>query len=361
MTIRKIGVDEAHADFVIPIAIIKLYSEKGVSRNVSHYIRMGGTFNTAIRAAYDDAQGIMGTPFVQDAELLGRIKGVGLSFLSGVASQIQKAAFGAGGMVASAGQSGRQQLEFLERVFLSNFQQVVYRGPSFRIFTLPFTMKPTSAEEAATMRDIIFDLKGASVPKVGSVGGATTAAEAARQLGVTLTFNEELDQAARISQLEATLQNKGATDEEKTNAQNELTAIGIDRGGADAISQADAQTFQVSDASPFTFGYPDVVDFSLALYKSAGSGDPSLLKPVFQSKKCVIEAVTMDYGSSNKMTFFQDTAGNKRYYPTEVNLTLNLKELEFQTTKSISDYKANTEFYVIVWVYLIITPKSIIR
>jgi hypothetical protein len=338
MTIRKIGVDEAHADFVIPIAIINLYSEKGVRRNISHYIRMGGTFNTAIRAAYDDAQGIMGTPFVEDTELLGKIKGAGLGFLSGVASQVQKAAFGAGGMVASAGQSGRQQLEFLSRVFLSNFQQVVYRGPSFRIFTLPFTMKPTSAEEAATMRDIIFDLKGASVPKVGSVGGATTAAEAAEQLlpkGVNLTFNEELDRTARITQLEATL--KTGKDEEKVAAQNELDSLDATR---DFISQADAQNFKVSDSSPFTFGYPDVVDFSLALYKS---GSPGILKTVFQSKKCVIEAVTMDYGSSNKMTFFQDN-----YYPTEVNLTLNLKELEFQTTKSIAEYKADAQFYNII-------------
>jgi hypothetical protein len=335
MSIR-FGVDGSHADYVVPVAIIKLYDEKGSSNYQTMYIRMGGTFSTAIRAAYDDAQGIMGTPFTEDEAVIGKLKSAGTNFLTGLQSQIVKGVLGSSGMLASAGQSGRQQIEFLSRVFLSNFQQVVYRGPSFRLFTLPFVMKPTSKDEAIAMKKIITLLKYASVPKVGKKA-ATNALDAVRLFSgssgtqVSDIFAESVPLTARRDALARIAEDK-RTAEESAELQQ------LDEETSNFISEDDAE-FELAPASPITFGYPDVCEFELALYQPSSA----TLKKVFGSKKCVIESVVADYGSSNKMTFFEDG-----YYPTEVGLTLNLKELEFQTDKTIAEYVNSPEGYTML-------------
>lgn len=293
MASYRFGTDFSHSDFVIPIAIIELYDEKLRSRSpyTTMYIRMGGTFSTAIRAAYEDAQGILGTPFQAEQEVASKLKQIGIeNVLGGLQQQVVKAVIGGAGMAASGGQSSRAQIEFLSRVFLSNFQQVVYRGPQFRMFTLPFTMKPTSKSEAVAMRNIINTLKIASVPKLG----ATSIGEAISQFGGGEVYSGETEGKEK-----------------------------------DFITSEDAQNIPIAPSSPITFGYPDICKFKLALY-----GGGSTLDTVFESKFCVFEAVTTDYGgSSNKMTFFEDG-----YFPTEATLTLNLKELEFETTESVINY-----------------------
>lgn len=287
----KFGTDFSHSDYVIPIAIIELYDEKNTNKYETIYIRMGGTFSTAIRAAYDDAQGIIGTPFEADRTIAAGLKNVGENFLAGLQKQVIQSVIGTAGMAASAGGSGRAQIEFLSRVFLSNFQQVIYRGPSFRLFTLPFTMKPTSKAEAIAMRDIISTLKIASVPKLG----ATNIQDAAAQFAL----GESVDEGEIFS------------------------------GKDDSITKEQASAIPFAPASPITFGYPDICKFKLALYQQ---GQPFV--EVFESKFCVFESVVADYGgTSNKMTFFEDG-----YFPTDVTLTVNLKELEFETTKSVFEY-----------------------
>jgi hypothetical protein len=336
----RFGVDAAHSDYVIPVAIITLYSPKGKALNVpSLCIRMGGTFSTAIRAAYDDAQGIMGTPFEQDSKVLEKIGGITGNALTGLQAQIVKGALGAGGVIASGGQSGRQQIEFLSRVFMSNFQQVVYRGPSFRIFTLPFVMKPTSKQEAENMLEIIQYLKISTVPEIGATNLADAIAAFTGGSGESV-FSGQAGVLARIVQLREDL--KGKKEEEIFSDENlKAKADELNELSFEAISFEDAEKIEsvLTEASPITFNYPNTCEFELALYQPS----KSILKKVFKSKKCVIESVVADYGSSNKMTFFQDD-----YYPTEVGLTLNLKELEFQTTASMYDYFTDSENYTII-------------
>lgn len=338
MSIR-FGVEGSHSDYVIPIAIINLYDERGSSNYQTMYIRMGGTFSTAIRAAYDDAQGIMGTPFQADQTTSDKVKKVGTGFLSGLQAQIVKGALGATGMALSAGISGRQQIEFLSRVFLSNFQQVVYRGPSFRMFTLPFTMKPTSKTEAENMRKIVALLKFASVPKLG----ATNIFDAVSQFGGDTEglFGGSVNAIERITALQKQLE--GKTDQEvRDNTDLLASKFELDKlkfENEDAIPETEARDFSVAPESPITFGYPDICDFQLALYQSS----EGILKKVFASKKCVIESVVADYGSSNKMTFFEDG-----FFPCEINLTINLKELEFQTTKTMADYIIHEDQYTMI-------------
>lgn len=347
--ILKFGIEDSHSDYVIPIAIIRLKNAKGgesISPYKTMYIRMGGTFSTAIRAAYDDAQGIVGTPFDQNVGVLSALKKTGPGFLTGLQAQIMKGAYGAGGMVASAGLSGRQQLEFLSRVFLSNFQQVVYRGPSFRLFTLPFVMKPTSKKEAIDMRQIIFTLKMAASPKTGS----RNVYDALREFGgnADYLFGGSLDRVSELTRLSKIIEerNKALKDQDKLNQDKEyLDAFAqikkITDDEQDFITESsleDSKPF--FEASPLTFGYPDTCTFELALIQ--GSSDTAITT-IFKSDACVIENVVTDYGSSNKMTFFQDD-----YYPTEVSLTLNLKELVFQTADSLATkYAGNGNLKII--------------
>jgi hypothetical protein len=334
--ILKFGIEGSHADFVIPIAIIRLKNAKGTSPSAGYstmYIRMGGTFSTAIRAAYDEAQGIVGTPFQNNVGVMDALKKVGPGFVSGLQAQILKGFYGAGGVVASAGQSGRQQVEFLTRVFLSNFQQVVYRGPSFRIFTLPFVMKPTSKQEAIDMQSIIFALKTAASPKTG----AKNITDAIKELGGNsdYLFGGTFDRETELIRLSKIIEerNKALKDQDKLNQDKEyLDAFAqiqkITDSEQDFITESsleDSKPF--FQESPITFGYPDTCTFELALVH----GSSAEFTTVFKSDACVIENVVTDYGSSNKMTFFQDG-----YYPTEVALTLNLKELVFQTADSLA-------------------------
>jgi hypothetical protein len=332
----RFGSDFSHSDYVVPMAKISTYDSRGVSRGTTMYIRMGGTFSTSIRAAYEDAQGIFGTPFTTDQNVISKIGSAGVGFVNALQAQLTRAYYGARGTIVSAGLSGRQQIEFLSRVFLSNFQQVVYRGPSFRMFTLPFVMKPTSLTEAKDMREIIATLKLSSSPKIGTEFALTRITNEALSsfFGGTVNFNQ------RIVELQNELSNTTLTEEQREVTQAELNEL-------QSITEAsDSGLF--SEDSPLTFGYPDVCEFELVLVKGSaagGGGEPSTITTVFKSKKCVIESVVADYGSSNKMTFF-DSSSNE-YYPTEVNLTLNLKELEFQTDKTIQEYSNNPNYTIL--------------
>jgi hypothetical protein len=343
-TIIRFGSDFSHSEYVVPMAKIKLYNEKGgeppgeAGGPVTMYIRMGGTFSTSIRAAYDDAQGIFGTPFTTDQSILSKVGDVGL--IQALQTQITRAAVGAGGAIASAGLSGRQQIEFLSRVFLSNFQQVVYRGPIFRMFTLPFVMKPTDLQEAQRMRTIILTLKRASVPKVGNYT-TTNFQEAIALIAAGQAPSNFIDD--RIEQLRGVLAQSATSENQEELNDAKFQLAELER--VDDLSRSSL----ISKETSITFGYPDVCEFELVLVKgNAGGAVTSEITSVFKSKKCVIEAITTDYGSSNKMTFFdQSSKFPNEYYPTEVSLTLNLKELEFQTDTSISQIGYDTRYTIL--------------
>jgi hypothetical protein len=93
--------------------------------------------------------------------------------------------------------------------------------------------------------------------------------------------------------------------------------------------------------TPLAFGYPDMCSFEIVMVEPTGVTPTQ----IFGSEFCVIENVQVDYGSQNKMLFFEkDSAG--KYYPAEVTLTINLKEttlpLGAQITKENNSTDAST-------------------
>ena len=342
----KFGSEYGSQDFIVPMVKFNFFDAKGTalgSNAPTIYIRLGGTFNTQLSNGYQDATGIMGDPggtsiFASDTgKALGRL---GSSFIEGIQKQIVQGVAGATGYVASAGQSGKSQVEFLQRVMLNNFQQLIYTGPTFRRFQLPFIMKPHDKLEAETMLDIISSFRVASSPRAGEAG---TIADTVSDLGGIKDPNNLLTSSEPgPDPTDTTKYPKGEADpgyqEALTNFRNR-SAI-LDTAEADAAAAIVARSGQV-----FTFGYPDMCKFELVLYKKGGpSGVGAELTSIFKSDFCMIETVSVDYGSQNKMTFFDNkNVKDSKYYPTDVNLTISLREAVLITaTKAYQQYDQNT-------------------
>jgi len=319
------GSDYAHSEYVIPMARFKFFDATGADSDApSIYIRLGGTFNTQLSNGYQESSGIFGTvtpgqkvgvdSLKEFSDLLGKVKGSALEAIQkGLAN-----ALGAGaGYISSAGQSGKPQIEFLTRKLFNSFQQLIYQGPRFRSFQLPFNMKPTSYEEAKIMRDIIHTFRVASSPR--------------SHLGDTLAEDKEdalIASGKSLADIEAfTASLEGLSDTEKR--------IKLTEEGLDAFNNDIGQQIQDESNAPLTFGYPDMVQLEFILYKK-GTGDLTIgedkyadtITMLFQSEYCMIENVGLDYGAQNKMVFLSspESAEAGDYFPSEVNMTIALKE-----------------------------------
>jgi hypothetical protein len=317
------------------------YDTKGVPLSGSSaptiYVRLGGTFNSTLTNGYQEAQGIMGSPtgtsiFEGEAgKALGRL---GSSFIEGLQKQIVQGVAGATGYVASAGQSGKTQVEFLQRIMLNNFQQLIYQGPTFRRFQLPFIMKPHSLDEAETMLSIISSFRVASSPRTGTETGSidSTIEDLGRRADPNnlLKTGDEVPPDEKAYEGGAENKEYQAALRDFLNRQSILTDA--DEAAADTIVQNSGQVF--------TFGYPDMCKFELILYKKGGAGD---IVTLFKSEFCMIETVSVDYGASNKMTFFDGKGNNSQYFPTDVNLTISLRESVLITApKASQQYLSGT-------------------
>jgi len=306
------GSDFAHSEFVIPMARFKFFDATGADSNApSIYIRLGGTFSTALSNSYTEATGIFGsiTPGQETnatlksmTDLLGKVKGSGLE-------AIQKGlmnALGAGvGYISSAGQSGKTQVEFLTRKLFNSFQQLIYQGPRFRSFQLPFNMKPTSYEEAKIMRDIIHTFRVASSPR----GNLNDPLQPFDPNALENSGPKNADEQAAFDAL---------TDEEKK--------IALTEDAIQAFTDEEGQKIVDKSGAPLTFGYPDMVQLELILYKKNGKN--SEIISLFISEYCMIENVGLDYGAQNKMVFLTNptSANDGDYFASEVNMTIALRE-----------------------------------
>jgi len=306
------GSDFAHSEYVIPMARFKFYTATGADSEASSiYIRLGGAFNTQLSNQYQEATGIFGS--VKAGQDIGGITGlIGSLFDTGgtaLQSSIIKSLGAGAGFVSSAGQSGKSQIEFLTRQAFNSFQQLIYQGPKFRAFQLPFNMKPTSYEEAKTMRNIIQTFRIASSPRASS--GNLKELDAVK--GAKSAIEELALVAAKV----------GKSEDEK--------AL-IDAGQFD-VTAFNANADLKSNA-PLTFGYPDMCKLDLVLYHN----NIKDISVVFQSDFCMIDNVTLDYGASNKMVFLANptsvAAGD--YFPSEVNMTIALRESVLVTAEYAS-------------------------
>jgi hypothetical protein len=310
------GSDFAHSEYVIPMARFKFFDPTGTESTTARpiYIRLGGAFSTQLSNSYQEATGIFGsvTPGSnRDAASIGKITElIGSMFDSGgtaLQSSIIKSLGAGAGFISSAGQSGKSQIEFLTRKVFNSFQQLIYQGPKFRAFQLPFNMKPTSYEEAKTMRDIIQTFRIASSP---------------RGQGSNTPLNAVHDKSAEDIEALAKA-NKDKSPEEQINAFDLADAAEL--LGDNGLSPA-----------PLTFGYPDMCKLELILYHN----DKKEITVLFQSDFCMIENVGLDYGASKKMVFLAPptpTGGGKAdYFPSEVNMTIALRESVLVTAEYAS-------------------------
>ena len=308
------GSDYGHSGFVTPMARFQFFSPLGAATAKTSpivFIRMPGTFQTALSNGYSETQSIFGSPRTEATEGLSNLAKGGLD---AIYKQLVGASAGATGFLASAGLSGKAQYEFLTRRVLNTFQQLIYNGPRFRSFQLPFTMKPTSKAEAERMIDIIKTFQIASSPK-GDGSGENIKAKTADDLA-----NQKKAEAER------------ATDD-KSILLTDAEVRQITGADPDVISGG-------SSGSNFSFGYPDMCQFQILLKKTnTNTGDSADAKidmgEIFHSGYCVIENVAVDYGGQNKMVFFDALKGGK-YYPSEVTLTISLRETTLPTADFMS-------------------------
>ena len=314
------GSDYGHSGFVTPMARFQFYNAFGESTAAKApvvFIRMGGTFQTALSNRYTETQSIFGTP--QSGTDLGtNLATVAKGGLDSVYKQLVGVGGAAIGFLGSAGLSGKAQYEFLTRRVLNTFQQLIYNGPVFRSFQLPFTMKPTSQVEAEIMINIIKTFQIASSPK-GDGGVENIKGD-----------NSGITEAAKPKEGEAP-----AADPKVVLSDADIRLL---TGGDPNVIGGGTQ------GSNFSFGYPDICQFQILLKKTtgtAGSTDQSYVSmgEIFQSAFCAIENVQVDYGGQNKMVFFTNTdkTGGK-YYPSEVTLTISLRETTLPTADAMSDY-----------------------
>ena len=328
------GSDYGNQDFVVPMAKFSFYDTKGVPLSGSSaptiYVRLGGTFNSTLTNGYQEAQGIMGSPTgtsIFDGEAGKALGRLGSSFIEGIQRQIVQGVAGATGYVASAGQSGKTQVEFLQRVMLNNFQQLIYQGPTFRRFQLPFIMKPHSQTEAETMLSIISSFRVASSPRTGT----------------TRTVDSTIDSLGRRADPDNLLKSGDEEPPDETKFEGGKDNLEFQQKLRDFLNrvsvltdtdEAAADTIVQNSGQVFTFGYPDMCKFELILHKQNGVSD---IVSLFKSEFCMIETVSVDYGSSNKMTFFDGKNNNTQYFPTDVNLTISLRESVLITAPKASE------------------------
>ena len=320
------GADYGHSGFVTPMARFQFFDPLGTTaRGPIVFIRMGGTFQSALANGYQETTSIFGQP-----DSTGSVTGITANAVKGgldaVYKQLQSAAAGGVGFLSSAGLSGKAQYEFMTRKVLNTFQQLIYQGPTFRRFTLPFSMKPTSMQEAEKMMQIIKSFRIASSPK-----GAGD--------NLTIAVKNPGDTVNNKAPLSAEDANAAAADDTVLFTQTEIDnlfgggnsgAVALDEGGRTAVSN-------------FSFGYPDMCRFEIVLQKSPGGSD-TFLTQVFSSEYCVIENVQVDYGGQNKMVFFSpEGASGGKYYPSEVTLNISLRETSLPTDGAVyTDHNNST-------------------
>jgi hypothetical protein len=314
------GTDFAGSEYIIPVVRFEFFNSLGESTESSSpiiYIKMGGTFQSSLSNQWNPAANIYGNPSagVEDTGL-GVIQRMGGSFYEALQKQLMNAVGSAAGAFASAGQSGKANFEFLQRKLFNNFQQLIYSGPTFRQFSLPFSMKPTSLVEAQAMRDIIQTFRIASSPR-------TSESDPSNDPTKPDDGNTYVDE---LSDSNDGLGLSGSDFES-----------GSGSSGTASYTGAEFDLLIASTGQTKLFGYPDMCKFQLLLYNHTMSE----LAILFESNLCVIESVATDYGSGNKMTFFD----GDQYFPTDVTLNLGLKETRLLTASDVyASYSNHTIF-----------------
>jgi len=321
------GSDYGHSNFVTPMARFEFFDSFGSGRAPSSpiiFIRMAGSFQSALQNGYSESANIFGTPNNE-----GKIDFAYATVKGGVDALLKQAvgaAGTAGGFIGSAGLSGKAQYEFMTRKVLNTFQQLIYQGPTFRRFTLPFVMKPTSLKEAETMINIIKTFRIASSPK-GARDSTSLEIEGKTSSSAKSDGSQSVEQRDEEAKKDAALI-----------SQEDINKLFGDGGEVNRTLGDSNRTF--------TFGYPDMCKFQIILQDPKTNKADGGIAEVFGSEYCVIENVQVDYGSQNKMVFFSSAGTGGKYYPSEVTLSIGLRETTLPLAGQISSGQEGSEFGV---------------
>ena len=302
------GPDFGGSEYVIPVVRFQILDSLGEDSAYAPiiYMKMGGTFQSGLSNQWNATANIFGTPGSgTDDSALGVIKRLGGGFYEALQKQLMNSVGSAAGAFASAGQSGKANFEYLQRKVFNQFQQLIYSGPTFRPFSFSFSMKPTSLKEARAMRDIIQTLRLASSP--GQRAGAPESTEE--------SSTDALDNAI------------------ENTAVNDSYSAG---GTSSTATYSGIEFDQLIGTQNKLFDYPDMCKFQVMLHNNY----TNQLTTLFESGRCVIESIAVDYGSGNKMTFFDSDINE--HFPTDVTLSIGLKETQLQTAPTLAVDSENT-------------------
>lgn len=318
----EFGLVTAQDDYVKPVARFVFYDAFGqrITGASEIYIRMGGSFNSTLTQSYSPASGIFGTPTPgQGGTIADQIKTMfdklSESAIGAIQKQIIETLAGGAGFLASAGLNAKGQIEFLSRKMINNYNQLLYQGANYRRFQLPFSLKPSNQSEALASREIIQAFRTASSPKGGNDVTLTAPTD---DYGDINALSGNATAAAGILNDPKSSADAKAAAEETMKAYNDALLKQQNRGAYDLAMATDV----------LTFGYPDMCRFEILLMGE----NKRVLTSLFKSGYCVIESVSVDYGSGNKMNFFRD------YHPTDVTMSLSLQEISIVTAGDATNY-----------------------
>ena len=181
------------------------------------------------------------------------------------------------------------------------------------------------------MIEIIHNLRTASLPKTGTADSDTA-----------INFFNDLNQDSNQALLNSTGPNVNDKEKYPNGAEDDAFKRDLAAFQANFTDFLKSDQFAgITEGQPLIFTYPDMIKFEILLY-DRGSTIPSNLTVLFASDYCVIENLNLDYGSSAKMTFFQMTSSTRKYIPTEISMTISLKEMTLITGGyQTSSYLAN--------------------
>lgn len=121
-------------------------------------------YNTVSSGAYSQARTAGGDGFDAENFALTAAQALQYSLEAGLNSAL--------GFAGSAGLGNISQYEFSRRQALNPMSQMLYKGPGFRRYGLPFMMRPRSSSEAKHIKNIVSAFRLAAAPSVPDTNDA---------------------------------------------------------------------------------------------------------------------------------------------------------------------------------------------
>lgn len=169
---------------------LNAYGQK-ISGSPSIYLRLPSNFNVTGFSDYSRTEAIFSGGATEYTSLAQKVLGekaqgatgqaldaIGKAGITGIEAlqyALTKGAANLAGFVGSAGLSNIGQYEFNQRRSVNPMAQLLYKGPQFRRYQLPFVVRPRNSKDSDNIRKIIGAFRVASSPSVPSTAGTSIA------------------------------------------------------------------------------------------------------------------------------------------------------------------------------------------